>query len=309
MGRFFNFWELSERERKGYVLLLMLILLILVAPWAYRHFFISRPVEQPSLALLDSLVLSNTDGAKYPPKVHDYSNFNTATEPYSKKTKVPLFYFNPNQLPEEQWLALGFSTKQVQVIKNYERKGGRFRSKADLAKIYAISDAQFQRISPYLLFDTAIVKKSTSSVSGNASYATKPKTLLIDLNRADTSELKKLYGIGSAFSKRIVNFRERLGGYSSVEQLADIYGLSPELLAAIRPQLYIDSSFPMQQIPFRTATVADLMRHPYINQKIATLLLRYRDQHAPIKGITDLENILALPEGFLRKIEPYLSFN
>lgn len=310
MGRFFNFWELSERERKGYMLLLMLILLILLAPWAYRHFIRPPATAKPSLQLIDSLAQSRVTNETSWPKRTSYAYDKTYPNRYAEKEQGSLFYFNPNQLPEERWLALGFSEKQIQVIKKYEKKGGRFRNKADLAKIYVISDAQFQRISPYLLFDSSAVKRPTGRVAGDvASSTTKSNTLLIDLNRADTTTLKRLHGIGSAFSKRIIAYRERLGGYYSLDQLKDVYGLPPELLSAIRHQLYVDGAFPLHKISFTTATAADLMRHPYINQKTATLLIRYRDQHAPIKGIADLENIFALPEGFLRKIEPYLSFN
>ena len=304
MGRFSNFWYLSERERKGYIFLLMLILLIMAAPWAYRQFLRKENPVKPSLALLDSLRRSTVDRG-YSSTYHPAPRRSS----YTKKEEGSLFFFNPNQLPVERWRALGFSDKQIAVIKNYEKKGGHFRNKADLAKIYSISDKQFQRIAPYLLFDSINSGHIVYKAVAPKAYTEKSTSIRIDVNRADTSDLKKLPGIGSVFSKRIVTFRDRLGGFYSIDQLAEVYGLSPELLSAIQQQLFVDATFPIQKIAFNEATVDDLLKHPYINRKTAMLLIRYRDQHRPVNAIADLENILALPEGFLHKIAPYLRFN
>lgn len=305
MGRFFNFWNLSERERKGYIFLLMLILLIMLAPWAYRQFFRQENPVKPSLELLDSLRRSRVAGESYSSKYTTAPHRNTHT----KKDEGSLFFFNPNQLSEERWRALGFSDKQIAVIKNYEKKGGYFKRKADLAKIYSISEKQLQRIAPYLLFDSISSRRIVDKAVAPKPYTEKSTSIRMDLNRTDTSDLKKLPGIGSVLSKRIVTFRDRLGGFYSINQLAEVYGLSPELLSVIQQQLFVDATFPIQKIAFNEASVEDLLKHPYINRKTAMLLIRYRDQHKPVNAITELENILALPAGFLNKIEPYLRFN
>ena len=124
--------------------------------------------------------------------------------------KVENFRFNPNTASVEDLQRLGFSRKQAQVIENYRLKGGRFARKKDFAKSFVVADSVYARLEPYIDIP------------------------LIDLNRADSAQLLALPGIGPYFAGKIVRYRQKIKGYTSVDQLLEIYRFDQEKLDGIR---------------------------------------------------------------------------
>ena len=168
--------------------------------------------------------------------------------------KVENFRFNPNTVSVEDLQRLGFSLKQAQSIDNYRLKGGRFRRPSDFAKSFVVSDSVFQRLKPYIDIP------------------------LLDINRADSTALLALPGIGPYFAGKIVSYREKLGGYSSVEQLLEIYHFDADKLAGLRD--LVTCSAP---VPFALWTLpeADLARHPHLSRTEAHAIVLYRQHHTP----------------------------
>ena len=172
--------------------------------------------------------------------------------------RVESFRFNPNTVSVEDLQRLGFSEKQAQAIENYRQKGGRFRRKADFAKSYVVADSVFARLEPFIDL---------------------PK---LDINKADSTALLTLPGIGPWYAGKIVSFRKELGGYSHPEQLLEIYrfdrekydGLS-DLITCSQPEPY----------PLWTLPEADLARHPYISKEEAHGVVLYRT-HQPREAWT-----------------------
>ena len=167
--------------------------------------------------------------------------------------RVESFRFNPNTVSMEDLQRLGFSEKQAQAIENYRQKGGRFRRKADFAKSYVVADSVFARLEPFIDL---------------------PR---LDINKADSTALLTLPGIGPWYAGKIVSYRKELGGYSHPEQLLEIYrfdrekydGLS-DLITCSEPEPY----------PLWTLPEADLARHPYISKEEAHGIVLYRT-HQP----------------------------
>lgn len=168
--------------------------------------------------------------------------------------RVESFRFNPNTVSVEDLQRLGFSLKQAQSIDNYRLKGGRFRRPSDFAKSFVVSDSVFQRLKPYIDIP------------------------LLDINRADSASLLALPGIGPYFAGKIVSYREKLGGYSSVEQLLEIYHFDADKLAGLRD--LVTCSAP---VPFAlwTLSEADLARHPHLSRTEAHAIVLYRQHHTP----------------------------
>ena len=167
-----------------------------------------------------------------------------AAEQVRRQTRrVESFRFNPNTVSLEDLVRLGFSEKQAQSIDNYRRKGGRFRRPSDFARSYVVSDSVFARLEHYI---------------------TIPKT---DINRADSAALDALPGIGPWFAARIIEYRQRLGGYSYKEQLLDIYNFDQEKYDGLSD--LITCSRPLS--PFRLWTLGEdsLRLHPYIRTRQA----------------------------------------
>lgn len=131
---------------------------------------------------------------------------------------------------------------------------------------------------------------------------------VIEINGADTTAFIALPGIGSKLASRIVLFRDRLGGFVSVEQVREVYGLQDSVFSLIRKRLKCDSSL-VRKIDINKCTVEELKAHPYIRWNNATALIAYREQHGDFKSPNDLGNLVNINETFIQKISPYFLFN
>ncbi len=306
MKKLLLFFAMTEQERRGFLALLFVIFLISLFPFAYSIFWREPPATAPAIAwILDhNHVGSDADAFATDPTIDRATD---ATTPgINRKAKGALFFFDPNNLPAERWRALGFSDKQIAVIKNYEAKGGKFYRPEDVAKIYVISAEQFSKIAPYLQFPEKPSKSLPEKQYAREQHAT--ALLQLDLNQADTSALVRLNGIGPVLSARIVKFRDNLGGFHTVEQLKEVYGLSTETYEHIKAQLLVAQPR-IKQLAINRLSEEELAAHPYISYKVARLIVRYREQHGNFDYLADLRNIYTLDADFLRKIGPYLNFN
>lgn len=168
--------------------------------------------------------------------------------------KVESFPFNPNTVSVEDLQRLGFSVKQAQSIENYRLKGGRFRRPADFAKSYVVADSIFQRLRPFIRI---------------------PR---LDINRADSTALLDLPGIGPYFAGKVVQYRERLGGYSCPEQLMEIYHFDADKYDGLKDLITCSAATPF---PIWTATEEQLAQHPHISRAEAHSIILYRQHHSP----------------------------
>ena len=170
----------------------------------------------------------------------------------SQKGRAESFPFDPNTVSMEDLVRLGFSQKQAQSIVNYRSKGGRFRRKEDFAKSYVVSDSIYERLAPYIDI---------------------PK---LDINRADSAALTSLPGIGPWFAGKIVGYRSALRGFSSVDQLLEIYRFDKEKLDGMRDLI---TCSPPEPYPLWTLSEEELSAHPYISRAEAHGIVLYRTHH------------------------------
>lgn len=209
-----------------------------------------------------------------------------------------LFPFNPNGLPEEDWVKLGLSPAQAKSLKNFESKGGVFRTKEDVKKMYVISPEKYLELEPYIFIpehanDSAVVR-------------TKKETgLIYELNTADTSMLVKINGIGPVFAARIVAYRARLGGFHHKEQLKEVYGIDDEKYSLVQGSIKVDSSY-INKININTVEASELRRHPYFTPGVANAIVNYRKLHGPFKVLSDIMKCHLVNADLYRKIAPYL---
>lgn len=130
----------------------------------------------------------------------------------------------------------------------------------------------------------------------------------LDINNADSNALEKLPGIGEILSSRIIRYREKLGGFISIAQLTEVYGLSDSIMQIISPMLFVSEEFKPRRIDVNKAEYKDLRKHPYVNHAIAKSLLSYRKTHGLFASIESIGLIISIEKEDLRKISPYLSF-
>ena len=134
------------------------------------------------------------------------------------------------------------------------------------------------------------------------------RELTVELNSADTLTLQLLHGIGPAFARRIVRYRERLGGFHSTEQLLEVYGFTPQLLNHISPYLQLDTSS-LRRIPVNSIKLKDFIKHPYVDYYFARDLVNLRAHGASFNTPDDLRSIPSCSDSLITRLLPYLDFS
>jgi competence protein ComEA len=281
-----NYLSVTKTQWNGMVVFVLLIAVILAAPYVYQHFKQDKVVDFTGFEK-DVALLKQASGGQ------------DIDEPLSdeKVAKPNLFVFNPNNLPAAQWKQLGLSDRQISIIKNYEAKGGHFDSKADVEKMYSLTADDYNRLEPYIKIPNAAVAESKKLAAGK----------VVEINTADSAKLTKIRGIGPAFAARILEYRTRLGGFLQKEQLKEVYGIDDEKYASIAGQVSVNTSR-ISKIRINEVDFEGLRKFPYLTNKQTNAIIQYRLQHGNYHSITDMENIAILDALILRKIEPYINF-
>ena len=231
------------------------------------------------------------------------------TKPATQEAE--LFAFDPNTATEQEFLRLGLPKWTVKSILNYRAKGGFFRKKEDFKKIYTLSEEDYARLEPYIVFGeiAAVEAPRPATYSGGSESNIAPKFLPkgpLDINRASMEDWQRLPGIGEKRAQQLVNFRESLGGFLSVEQVGEMYNLPDSVFQKIKPMLALSGN-EIRKINLNAASTEDLDKHPYISGKQAKLIVAYRDQHGAFASVDDLAKILAFTDKkWLEKVRPYL---
>jgi competence ComEA-like helix-hairpin-helix protein len=216
------------------------------------------------------------------------------SELYNDNETKPItpFRFDPNTIDEEGFYRLGLRPKLVQTIIHYRNKGGRFRSKEDLQKIWGLRPQEYQQLEPYVS-----ITQNKQNHEGE----------VVELNSADTSALIALSGIGSKLAFLIIQYREKLGGYVSVNQLREVYGMSDENFRRIKPQVTVNAHH-IRPLNLNAATFYELNAHPYLHGEIAIALADFRrSQHYKLQDVRQIREIGLINEEIFRKIAPYLT--
>ena len=320
-----DYFGFSHKESRGFIVLLFLTLLCLLIPFLYRFAADSKPADT-SVAdqrKLDSLVaLMRVEEAKQPQFADRSDREKTTAERFSEPK---LFNFDPNTVSVAGWQQLGLPRWMAERIEKYRSKGGQFRKKEDLLKIYDFPTDLYDQLEPYIaLKETPRTDRFGATKSYvNQPYASndrpayparpayperpaKPVIQPFDINTADTSQLIALKGIGATLAGRIVKYRDGLGGFIAPEQFRDVYGLDSLALAELQKFGQIRSA--PHKIPVNTASAEDLDRHPFLSRRQAQIIVTYREQHGAYTSAESLKRIRLLDAKTIEKIAPYLEF-
>ena len=304
----------SRTERRGLLVWLALILLVIIGGKIY-----TCRQEQATLAP-DALEAQQKALKEYQAFIASVRQQETEDKqrwrqvrPSSLSEQAPvLTAFDPNTADSVTFRQLGLPGWMARNILRYREKGGKFRRPDDFRKIYGLTEEQYQTLSPYIrIVQTDSVRPRPSLFLAETRTDSLPKQVVekyapgtkVDLNRADTTELKKIPGVGSGIARLICGYRQRLGGFYHIGQLREI-NLDDSKLAA---WFTIDTAA-IVRIPVNRSGVNRLNRHPYINFYQAKVLVEHRKKHGPLRNLKPL----ALYEEFtpkdLERMAHYLSF-
>ncbi|MBR5631965.1 MAG: helix-hairpin-helix domain-containing protein [Bacteroidales bacterium] len=282
-----KWFSFSKGERIAIITILALILLLILA-------CVFRPSRQSlsdeSLHNLDSLLALRQAAIELQQQQQ--------AEKSQEVAELHPFPFNPNTLTEEEWLQMGLTDRQVRNIMNYKAKGGKFYSKNDLGKLYTISEEEFAQLEPFIVLPEVSRGKNTktsakSSVStGSTTAPTEKKAIpIVDLNTVDSTTLVELPQIGPYTAVRIIEFREKLGGFIDKEQLRDVKGMDDARFAAIQPYINL-GAVEIRKVDVNRADFKTLVHHPYLNYEQVKRIVNQREKRGMIKNWAQLEELI-----------------
>jgi competence protein ComEA len=313
-----NYFTFTKKERTGTFVILFLILLLTLLPFLYPLFIKSKSTDAAAFEKeMASLKIKQQDTiSRFTKKNFDEDNYQNYYQPaeknYSNKyaAKGELFYFDPNTASAADWQRLGVRDKTIATIQNYLSKGGKFYKPEDIGKIWGLHADEVERLVPYV----QIAARENSYAQSNypqKNYETKtydkPKYTpsVIDVNNADTTAFIALPGIGSKLAQRIINFRDKLGGFYKTEQVAETFGLPDSTYQKIKGRLSFTNTT-VKQFNINTATVDEMKTHPYIRYAIANAIVQYRTQHGNFAAVADVKKIMLVTDEVYEKVAPYL---
>jgi competence protein ComEA len=320
LRRYFGF---SRTETRGFVLLLVLLLVVAVLPLLLQP---ADPVYLPEAdqrqlngwakELARRMAIADSAGRqKYAERRSSYG----ATR-YPQVAQVKLAPFDPNALTALDWEARGVPHFVAGRIVNYGQKAGGFKAKAQVQRIYGLPDSVYQRLAPFMQLPDELPGRMGFAAAGGSRapfgassspsrFARKPAHLQpFDLNLADTTQLQQIKGIGRGRAKWIVLRRNELGGYVDEAQLADVFVLrdAPDLVDSLRKYTFVAPGFAPRPVNINSATFDELWTHPYVGKPLARLIVAFRKQHGPYKTPEDLRQIKILKEESFLKLRPYV---
>lgn len=299
-----DWFTFSRQDRRAIILLATLIVVAIVLLWT-----------KPMWHREEATVLLATDS------VAMRLSSPTPQQPIVKVDPRP---FNPNTADSLELLSVGLSPRVARNILRYRKAGGEFRRPEDLARIYGLHDSAFARVKPYITIP------QPTELSKGESLADVPEPLptmlpsdtmrrehpyaeymrakykpgqFVDLNRADTSELMRIPGIGPVYAKMIVDYRERLGGYHSIAQLRDLEVLPEDLGDWVHV-----SAPPAAMLNVNRLSLTQLRSHPYLSFYQAKAIVELRKREGHIRSARQLLFLDEFSEADIERLTPYLSF-
>jgi len=287
----------SKRERRGlYVLLILLAVVLIFRLYLPALLPPAEPLadDAPFRKEVEAWLDSARHGAREKPP-------DSLTLRAAPGKLADAFDFDPNRVSREDMERLGFTSRQMDNLMKYREKGGRFNKAQDITRIYGMDRATYERLKDHIVI--AVAPAQTFPDSAEVAGKTRPPTLPI--NAADTFQFTLLPGIGPAYARRICKYRNLLGGFVSIRQLAEVYGLDTSMVRQIEPYLLVDSLL-VEKINLNVATFGQLVRHPYINAYQARALLNYRRFTGKISHPMELARNNILDSITYKKMEPYI---
>jgi competence protein ComEA len=300
-----EWFSFSRSQRYGIIVLSLLVLLAAAYPLLYKTLFYNpRPlVEADSFYKIDSFLNS----LKYsPPK--DKQSFSFESEESPAKSEAENFVFDPNTVTASDLVRLGLSTKQAAVIENYRIKGGRFNEPEDFSKMYVVDNKTFRRLEPFIKIAPKEERSVEPESTGFAMETREMEKLYLELNSVDTLQLTKLRGIGRGYARRIVSYRNVLGGYHSTDQLVEVYGFSKDMLKSIESNLWVDT-LKITKLNINIINYQDLKSHPYLTDYQARAIIYYRETMGNFKDIKEVVEHKLIDNNTYERIKPYLIIN
>jgi DNA uptake protein ComE-like DNA-binding protein len=225
------------------------------------------------------------------------SEYKKELTPPEAKINTVRYYFDPNQVTYDELMKLGFNSRQAQNLISYRGKGGKFKTKQDLLKIYGIDDNLYRSLEDYIVIHSEIKTLPPER---------EVKIARIEINICQKEDLEKIPEIGEQLAKRIISYRNLLGGYYSLNQLREVYNIKNDIVENASQYFTIDT-FQIQKIRLNFYDSKNLPKHPYIKQENWRRILEYRGINGAFKNADLLLKQGLVDSATYIKIAPYIT--
>lgn len=228
-----------------------------------------------------------------------------------KNYKPKIYPFNPNFITDFKGYKLGMSTDEIDRLLEFRKTNSYVNSAEEFQAVTKVSDSLLNAISPYFKFPDWVKNKNNSKGFGNKfdkPFSKKEKIQIIDINQATQEDLIKVYGIGEGLSERILKQKEILGGFVSMDQMNDIWGLSPEVIEKLNAQFKVGVIPNVKKIKINDASAKELSQFPYFRYPLNKEIITFRSMNGDISKIEDLTKIKGFPVEKIKIIALYLEF-
>ncbi len=288
-----SYFNYTKSQQLGLVLLLSLIVILQILFYVVDF---SHAEKNTSRKLQWLALQSEIDSLKQ----------NTSTTSYK------IYPFNPNFITDFKGYQLGMTVEQIDRLFAFRKQGKFANSAKDFQQVTGISDSLLKAISPYFKFPDWVNKKNSGIKSNWVDYSKtvydkKEKTVILDINSATKEDLMKVYGIGDGLSDRILKQKEVFGEFVSMEQMSDIWGLSPEVIEKLNQNFKVTNNVNPKKLNINNASIKELGQFPYFRYPISKNIVTYRSMNGDIK-IEDLTKIKDFPVDKIKIIALYLEF-
>lgn len=287
-----SYFKFSQGQHLGIFLLFTLIIASQIAYFFtdFSSFSNDSPEKEKWLSLQSQIDSMKQDKLNYVPKIYP---------------------FNPNFITDYKGYKLGMSVPEIDRLLAFRKQKKYVNSPEEFQAVTKISDSLLNAISPYFKFpDWVKNKKEFKDYKkfANTAFAKKEKVVIIDINQATQEDLIKIYGIGEAISLRILKFKENLGGFVSMEQMKDVWGLSPEVIENLNTHFKVSAIPNLRKVDINNASIKELSQFPYFNYQQAKQIVTFRSMNGDFKNVDDLTKIKGLSIDKANIIALYLDF-
>lgn len=225
---------------------------------------------------------------------------------------VKIYPFNPNFITDYKGYKFGMSVLEIDRLLDYRKENKYVNSAKEFQAVTQVSDSLLSAIAPYFKFPDWVKNKMNNKgyvKYENKAFAKKEKVALIDINLATQEDLIKIYGIGEVIALRILKLKESLGGFVSMEQMNDVWGLSPEVVENLNSHFKVYALPLLHKIDINNASLKEISQFSYFRYALAKEIVTYRSMNGDIKNVEDLIKIKGFPVEKANIIALYLDFN
>jgi len=295
----FKKWFTFNRGERIAVITLLAAILILIVVCLLRPS--RQSIDEASLHNLDSLLALRQAAIE---QQQDAGSQEVA--------ELHPFPFNPNTATEEEWRQIGLTERQIRNVTNYKANGGSFRTKDDLGRLYTISEEEFALLRPFIELPEKVNGEGEEYAKKQwkeEPYQPAEKRVIpiVDLNTVDSTTLVDLPQIGPYTAMRIIEYREKLGGFVDMEQLREVKGMDSTRFAVAAPYINIGET-PLRRLDVNRDDFKTLVHHPYLSYEQVKLIFNQREKRGMIKSWAQLETLLREEGDVNPMLEYYLKY-